>query len=152
MKIKILTLACISMFFMACNNDQKNEKHANETIKAAEEIVAGDGHNAKNSLDWAGTYIGVMPCADCEGIQTELILNPDMTYILKTNYMGKDTHFPEDRGTFKWDATGSKVELLGLKDRSNLFFVGENMLKQLDMDGKEVTGELAENYVLKKTK
>ncbi|MCX2450645.1 copper resistance protein NlpE [Pedobacter sp. PLR] len=149
MKIKILTLACISLFFIACKS---NEKNATETIKEAEEIVAADTHNAQNSLDWAGTYTGVTPCADCEGIQTELTLNPDLTYILKTNYMGKDTHFPEDRGTFKWDSTGSKVELLGLKDRSNLFFVGENTLRQLDMEGKEVTGPLAEKYVLKKVK
>lgn len=151
MKINSLTLAVIPLFFMACNSDQKASSTMDTTQKM-EETPSKDPHNAQNSLDWAGTYTGVTPCADCEGIQTELTLNPDMTYILKTNYMGKDTHFPEDRGTFKWDSTGAKVELIGLKDRGNTFFVGENMLKQLDMDGKEITGPLADKYVLKKTK
>lgn len=36
--------------------------------------------NSQTSLDWAGTYQGTTPCrtgepADCEGIQTVLILN-----------------------------------------------------------------------------
>lgn len=149
MRTKILTLASISMFFMACNSDQKTSSNADSTQKT-EETIINDSHNAQNSLDWAGTYKGVIPCADCEGIQTELTLNKDMSYVLKTNYMGKDTHFPEDRGTFKWDSTGSKVELIGLKDQSNTFFVGENMLKQLDMDGQEITGPLADKYILKK--
>ncbi|WP_316823564.1 copper resistance protein NlpE [Pedobacter gandavensis] len=149
MKTKILTLAGISIFFMACNSDQKVSSNSDSTQKT-EKTAIYDSHNAQNSLDWAGTYKGVIPCADCEGIQTELTLNPDMTYILKTNYMGKDTHFPEDRGNFKWDNTGSKVELIGLKDQSNTFFVGENILKQLDMDGEQITGPLADKYVLKK--
>ncbi|MBB2149671.1 copper resistance protein NlpE [Pedobacter gandavensis] len=151
MKINNLTLAIIPMFFIACNSDQKASSTSDSTHKT-EETASKDPHNAQNSLDWAGTYTGVTPCADCEGIQTELTLNPDMTYILKTNYMGRDTHFPEDRGTFKWDSTGSKVELIGLKDGPNLFFVGENTVRLLDMEGKEVTGPLADHYVLKKIK
>lgn len=151
MKINNFTLAIIPLFFIACNSDQKSSSNINNTLKT-EETASKDPHNAQNSLDWAGTYTGVTPCADCEGIQTELTLNPDMTYILKTNYMGRDTHFPEDRGTFKWDSSGSKVELIGLKDGPNLFFVGENMVRLLDMEGKEVSGPLADHYVLKKIK
>ena len=149
MKMKILTLASISLFFMACNSDQKTTSNTDSTQKSADTVI-NDSHNAKNSLDWAGTYKGVTPCADCEGIQTELTLNSDMSYALKTNYMGKDTHFPEDHGTFAWDTSGSKVELIGLKDGPSKYFVGENMLKQLDMEGKEISGPLADKYVLKK--
>lgn len=149
MKMKILTLASISLFFIACNSDQKTASNTDSTKKSADTVI-NDSHNAKNSLDWAGTYKGVSPCADCEGIQTELTLNSDMTYTLKTNYMGKDTHFPEDHGTFAWDTSGSKVELIGLKGGPGKYFVGENMLKQLDMEGKEITGPLADKYVLKK--
>lgn len=149
MKMKILTLASIALFFIACNSEQKTSSTSDSTTKMADTAVV-DAHNAKNSLDWAGSYTGVVPCADCEGIQTELILNPDMTYVLKTNYMGKDTHFPEDRGTFKWDSSGSKVELIGLKDGPNTYFVGEHTLRQLDMEGKEITGPNADRYLLKK--
>ena len=37
-----------------------------------------DIHNAETSLDYEGTYKGVLPAADCPGIETTLILNPDV--------------------------------------------------------------------------
>jgi len=39
-----------------------------------------------NSLDWAGSYHGVLPCADCAGIETTLILDYDLTYRIITRY------------------------------------------------------------------
>ena len=42
-----------------------------------------DMHNAQNALDWNGTYQGLLPCASCEGIATELVLNDDGTYRLQ---------------------------------------------------------------------
>ena len=33
-----------------------------------------DEHNAQNSLDWAGTYEATLPCADCPGIKTTVVL------------------------------------------------------------------------------
>ena len=37
----------------------------------------------------AGTYQGDLPCADCEKIQAELILNTDSTYQYNTVYFKK---------------------------------------------------------------
>ena len=158
MKKQILTLATVSVLLWSCTNETKKTtsldstattKTADSTVKT-DNTAINDGHNAQNSLDWNGTYRGILPCADCEGIQTELTLNQDMTFVLKRNYMGRDTKFPEDKGTFKWDSSGSKVELIGLKDQPCIYFVGENKLIQLDMEGKEITGALADKYVLKK--
>lgn len=158
MKKQILMLATASIFLWSCTNETKKTTDADSTAKtenpdstlSTENKTTSDGHNARTSLDWNGTYKGVLPCADCEGIQTELTLNQDMSFVLKKNYMGKDTKFPQDKGTFQWDSTGSKVELIGLKDQPNTYFVGENKLIQLDMEGKEITGTLADKYVLKK--
>ena len=36
-------------------------------------------HNSQNSLDWAGVYQGILPCADCEGFDTVITLNWDET-------------------------------------------------------------------------
>lgn len=158
MKKQILMLATASIFLWSCTHETKKTTDADSTAKtenpdstlSTENKTTSDGHNARTSLDWNGTYKGVLPCADCEGIQTELTLNQDMSFVLKKNYMGKDTKFPQDKGTFQWDSTGSKVELIGLKDQPNTYFVGENKLIQLDMEGKEITGTLADKYVLKK--
>ena len=36
------------------------------------------GDTAETSLDWAGEYKGVFPCADCEGIKMELELKANV--------------------------------------------------------------------------
>ncbi|GGD94473.1 copper resistance protein NlpE [Planktosalinus lacus] len=41
---------------------------------------APDISTSENSLDWHGTYQGILPCADCEGIQTEVTLHDNNTH------------------------------------------------------------------------
>ncbi len=61
-----------------------------EPNSTADTVAAPDKSNSANSLDWAGEYKGVVPCADCEGIETSLTLNMDQSYQLSTIYLGKD--------------------------------------------------------------
>ena len=106
-------------------------------------------HNFQNSLDWPGTYKDVTPCADCEGIETEMVLNADLTFRLKTKYLGKrDGKVFQDKGSFVWDKEGGSFYLEGLKGIPSHYKVGKNRLIQLDMEGKAITGDLAEKYVL----
>ena len=108
-----------------------------------------DSHNSQNSIDWQGTYKGVTPCADCEGIETEITLNTDLTFIIKTKYLGKgDGKIFQETGNFVWDKTGGIIKLEGLKGRPSQYKVGENRLIQLDMEGNIINGALAEKYVL----
>lgn len=110
-----------------------------------------DSHNSQNSLDWQGTYKGVTPCADCEGIETGVTLNADLTFAIKTKYLGKgDGKVFEEKGNFVWDKTGGSISLESLKGSSTQYKVGENRLIQLDREGKVIEGDLAEKYVLKK--
>ena len=37
-------------------------------------ILIPDMHTTMNSLDWDGTYTGILPCADCKGIETNITL------------------------------------------------------------------------------
>lgn len=118
---------------------------------AQPEIAATpDSHNSANSLDWAGVYKGVVPCADCEGIETSLTLHMDKTYQLSTTYLGKDRAIFQQQGKFEWDATGSIIQLLGQKEGAAHYKVVENQLIQLDMAGQVITGNLAEQYKLSK--
>lgn len=115
------------------------------------EKVVKDSHNSKTALDWSGIYKGITPCADCEGIETLIRLNKDMTFVIQTKYLGKgDGKVFEDKGTFVWDKKGESISLSGLKERPWQYKVGENKLIQLDMQGKQISGSLAENYILTK--
>lgn len=135
----ILTLFLVATFsIFSCSSSKKTT--------SSKEIQVGD--NSMTSIDWTGTYQGILPCADCEGIKTRLVLNKDLTYSLKTSYLGKEDNIFETKGTFKWDKSGSKITLDN--PEKQVYQVGENKLFHLDNSGNRITGDLANNYILEK--
>ena len=69
--------------------------------------VADVAHNSRNSLDWAGTYRGVLPCADCPGIETTVTLRADGTYSATSRYLERDVARTGE-GRFSWSNDGGK--------------------------------------------
>ena len=119
---------------------------ATDSITKATPTAAGD--TSENALDWAGTYEATVPCADCPGIKTSLTLNNDKTFSITEEYIDRKSK-NEDKGSFTWDTTGSIIALKG-KTANYKYKVGEGMLIQLDMDGKEIDGPNKDLYVFKK--
>jgi len=153
MKLFIVLSACL--FFISCKKEvnQIETKTKNDSItkEVLENQMPTTSDNSQNSLDWQGTYKGVTPCADCEGIETEIILNLDLTYVMKTKYLGKgDGKVFEEKGSFVWDKSGANIALEGGKGGPSQYKVGENQLIQLDMEGNPITGDLADKFVLRK--
>ncbi len=120
------------------------------TLPESDPLTLAD--NSRNSLDWDGVYRGILPCADCEGIQTEIRLNKDLSYNLNMKYLGKGNEVFNNEGTFKWNEQGSKItlEALSFPASTNAYLVGENNLFKLDADGNRIEGKLAEKYILAK--
>ncbi len=109
-------------------------------------------HNSMNALDWNGTYKGTLPCADCEGIETILTLNSDQTYVLITNYLGRNDALEEEKkGEFTWNKAGSIITLSNITSGPNQYKVGENRIWHLDINGEVIIGDLADHYVLTKS-
>ncbi|MGZ5253165.1 MAG: copper resistance protein NlpE N-terminal domain-containing protein, partial [Flavitalea sp.] len=132
-KFLIAGLFLFTMF--ACNSKQP-------------QVATGD--NSQTSLDWDGTYTGITPCADCEGIETSVTLNKDMTYQVSNTYKGKSTDAVLTTGTFSFNKDGNSITLGNIPNGPSMYAVGENQLIQLDMQGNKITGNLADKYVLKK--
>jgi copper homeostasis protein (lipoprotein) len=109
-----------------------------------------NAHTSENALDWAGVYKGVLPCADCEGIQTRLMLSADGNYQLSETYLGEDSRAFQSKGEFEWLDDGLRIRLLGSTSAPGLYQVGENQLFHLDQDGHRISGELASAYRLAK--
>lgn len=150
MKTKIMMLLVVFFFALSCNKKDTTEAD-NETLNDSTEVVMNDDHNAKNSLDYIGIYQGIVPCADCEGIETNLHLEDDKNYVLKTKYLGKkEATTNELRGIYSWSKEGNTITLSGNEKGASQYFVGENFLKQLDLKGNKIEGDLAEKYVLQK--
>jgi heat shock protein HslJ len=121
---------------------------ATKSVHTAREPTAD---TSRTSLDWNGVYTGVVPCADCEGIATTVVLSTDGTYRAETQYKGKGTAWNKSKGSFGWNDAGNTITLKPAGGgETTQYRVGENTLTQLDRAGRTITGNLAANYVLTK--
>jgi uncharacterized lipoprotein NlpE involved in copper resistance len=144
-----LLFSCKQQEQQVSQNDSVTELNAIDGVSSSKIIPKGD--TSQNALDWNGVYKGVLPCANCKGIETELSLLLNGTFVLKTKYLGKGSgEINEIKGAFSWDESGSIVVLSGLDYSPNQYKVGENQLFQLDRQGEVVKGDLASLYILKK--
>lgn len=161
MKITSLCFSTAILFLLALGSCQKPDQKSREitiepTLLITEENLGKfsyeflDEHNAQNSLDFMGAYKGVLPCADCEGIETHLELESGNSYTKKTIYLDKsDQKTLESSGIFSWNEAGNTIALGG-EDLPNQYFVGENYLIHLDINGSKIAGNLAGKYLLTK--
>ena len=148
--IKISLVALASLIMVSSCNTQSaanTETPAAETVENNPE--SPDMHTSETSLDWDGTYKGTLPCADCEGIETTIVLNKDRTFERTTVYKGKKDGNFNVKGKFSWDKDG-RVITLEIKDENSSYQVREGNIVLLSQEGKVNTGELAELYILKK--
>ena len=147
MKKSIVLALMITLSFISCKKEAEMNNDEVTADSTAVEMVSDD-HNAMNSLDYQGTYVGSLPCADCESIATTLILTDD-SYIKETIYKGKSKEIYSESGSFEWNKAGNTITLVG-SNTPNQYFVGENTLFHLDVNGKKIEGDLASKYELKK--
>lgn len=155
MKSSVLILIISGLVIYGCTEESpkvetKTQLKDTATKQTITETKTTDQHTSETSLDWAGTYSGTMPCADCEGIETVVNLNKDETYSMEMTYLGKNVKPFAEKGTFKWSDDGKKIILINDESSETIFLVGENQITQLDGDGNIITGEIADKFVLKK--
>ncbi len=126
MKIFKTLLLCLIVFF-GCGD--QNEKQA-----------AAIRHD--------GTYTGILPCADCEGVNYQVTLNTDSTYNEIVVYIGKNLPPVESTGSWKMKDT-NKIDLT-MKDGvvQHLEISGSNLI-MLDAYGNKIQGILADKFILK---
>lgn len=148
LKFTIVAISAL-LTITSCNN-HPDTSSSEETIKNATQTIAEvpDHHTSQNSLDWAGTYAGTLPCADCTGIEATVVLNTDQTYAQTFVYHDKEDSSLKEEGKFTWNKDGNTITLISKASPS--FRVKEGSIVMLDSDGNEITGALAKKYVLKK--
>lgn len=151
MKKTILAAIAMLAILASCggNKKQAEAEQDNLPIQSSEVLEQPiiDGHNAQNSLDYQGTYKGTLPTADGPGREVVVVLG-DSTYT-RTSVFLKGGEKQTEEGKYEWASDGSTITLLGA-EVSNQYFVGEDQLFALDIDGKRIEGDLAEHYILKK--
>jgi uncharacterized lipoprotein NlpE involved in copper resistance len=83
------------------------------------------------------------------GIEVRLTLTRDGAYVLRYHYVGREQPDFSSTGNFTWDKAGNVITL-NANNVPQFYQVGENMLRQLDLEGKVITGNLADMYILRK--
>lgn len=153
---KTLTVFGLSLLLAACHSSldsDTNKANDDTVINQQESNSVPDMHTAEDSLSWAGEYEGLLPCADCEGIQTKLTLTHDKTYTLEEHYVknGEQLHPTKIDGKFAFDEKQTSLIRLDENAEQRAFFVGENFVEARDKEtGEKLSQKL--NYTLKKTK
>lgn len=134
-----------SLFFLgACGNTGNDVNEASDgTVLGGTEMLS-DEHHAAISLDYFGTYVGVMPCADCDGIPVEVVIAADSTFRHTTSGPDSDSL---DVLTGKWEIDRNTITL-GVE--GPIYHVAENRLIPIGDDGSRYTGELEEQFSLHK--
>lgn len=103
--------------------------------------------------DYAGLYEGVLPCADCPGIQVSLELDYDDAYTRTLAYFSnRKDPIPEplvESGAFTWDENEQKIRLEGAEGWHYLL-VDNGRLEVLDLEGNEIDSTF--DYSLYKVK
>lgn len=133
------TALLVATTLYSCNN------------KNTEETELPDAHTSQTSLAWQGTYSGNLPCADCNHIETELTLTDDLNYTLISQYISKDKPLSDTlEGKFTWEGNNIKLDGIKENEKPSLYKVEENQVRQLDLKGEKITGDLETHYVLKK--
>ncbi len=88
-----------------------------------------------------GVYQGILPCGDCNGIDTTLTLNLNDTYVIQKVYVGSDKSPIITSGDVKWSDDGNVLELSGEDEQQNRYFVSYHQLTLIKHHSRSLNTE-----------
>lgn len=91
------------------------------------------------------SWRGVLPCADCEGIETSLFLEKDGTWVMNQHYQSAKA--PSTFASYgTWARTADKLVLTDTAGEKRYFRAKGEGLEMLDMQGNPIVSQF--NYTL----
>ncbi|MDU1084269.1 MAG: copper resistance protein NlpE N-terminal domain-containing protein, partial [Leclercia adecarboxylata] len=91
------------------------------------------------------SWRGVLPCADCEGIETSLFLEKDGSWVMNQHYQGAKA--PSSFASYgTWARTADKLVLTDTAGEKRYFRAKGEGLEMLDMQGNPIESQF--NYTL----
>ena len=133
MKTAILSVvaACTLFSLIGCNN--RTEVEVLQPTRAAE------------LKPMQQSWRGILPCADCEGIETSLFLEKDGTWVMNERYQGVDE--PSSFASYgTWARTADKLVLTDSKGEKSYYRAKGEALEMLDREGNPIESQF--NYTL----
>jgi len=128
--MRYLLLALFAVALAGCQPEKTTDLPA-APASEGEPAPVIDMHTSRIALDWAGVYEGLLACADCPGIHTQLSLEPDGGFEIETRRLVRDAEPSSARGQFEWEAGGNTI-VLDASGAGQRFAVGEGRLLLLE--------------------
>ncbi len=101
----------------------------------------------KTTSDISGNYIGVIPCADCDGIKYDLTLADDSTFFEELLYIGKSNEIVSSTGS--WEFINDSTIQLNFEKETKYFRAKDGLLMLLDKKGRKIKSEFEGMYTLR---
>lgn len=132
-KAIVTAMAVISLFtLMGCNNRAEVD-----TLSPAQ---------AAELKPMPQSWRGVLPCADCEGIETSLFLEKDGTWVMNERYLGAREEPSSFASYGTWARTADKLVLTDSKGEKSYYRAKGDALEMLDREGNPIESQF--NYTL----
>lgn len=134
MKTAILSVvaACTLFSLIGCNN--RTEVEVLQPTRAAE------------LKPMQQSWRGILPCADCEGIETSLFLEKDGTWVMNERYQGVRDEPSSFASYGTWARTADKLVLTDSKGEKSYYRAKGEALEILDREGNPIESQF--NYTL----
>ncbi len=152
----MIRLTCLPALFLillgACESPSGSSGQAEAPfMEGVDTTPVFDTHTSRIALDFKGTYQGILPCGDCDGIETTIVILDDEQFEKRLKHLGRDKDAVlHSAGAFSWEASGGVIRLHG-EHGFTRFMVAENFLVHMEDEGDRYSGDLGNHYVLEKT-
>jgi len=128
--MRYVLLALFAGVLVGWQTDQSTDTPA---VPSSEPLpaLAVDMHTSRDSLDWPGVYEGLLVCADCAGIHTQLKLDEDGSFTMVARRLVCGVVPSFERGQFDWEPDGKTI-VVDTEGGERRFAVGEGRLLLLE--------------------
>ncbi|AXT96783.1 copper resistance protein NlpE [Moraxella catarrhalis] len=154
MKSSLVLVMLAGLSLSACNKKEETIVQPNEPVTATADAAVVDATATTGThqpevavVDGVGvvlpqsTYTGTLPCADCSGVQTDLTLNSDGTFMMKQDYLGKPNGQVTTQGTYDINGVDNQYVLLHPNDHADtppyLIYMDKDSVQFRDLENGE---------------
>jgi len=111
---------------------------------ALNQMNSDDEQVSQSIEDLPAVFSGVLPCADCPGIETVIVLN-ETGFEELSHYQERGNNLFQEEGT--WSLSGDTLKLYRSEDELyKAFIFSRDQIKLMDQDLQPITGELEDYY------
>ena len=156
MKTQFILALVVSAFTYSCGSSSSSsgstyvDPHSEAHQQLHNELVQEELQKAyQNRIElFTGTYVGVFPCQDCDGVDYKLTLSNDMSYKSEILFKGKSLQTEVRESYFNF-MENDIIALNDAPENMSFFKVEGEQLRLLDKNRKPVTAGPSGSYILK---